>query len=123
MWDLPNNADVHRLVREIYERGGVVSAVCHGPCALANVQLSNMDYMIKGKQLVSFTNQEEIESGSNDVVPFMLETELTNHKALFQGKGNWSDNVVVDGRLITGQNPQSAAHVGAEIVELLKAGI
>ena len=101
-----NKADVHRLVREIYARGGVGSEVCHGPCALANVQLSNMDYLIKGKQLVSFTNQEEIESGSNDVVPCMLETELTNHKAVLQGKGNWSDNVVVDGRLITGQNPQ-----------------
>ncbi len=112
MWDFPNNPFIHTITREIYENGGIVSAICHGPCALFNVQLSNTDYLIKGKKLVSFTNNEEIEAQFTDIVPFLLQTALSNHQAIFQEKPNWSDNVIVDGNLITGQNPQSALDLG-----------
>lgn len=107
-----NNPFIHTITRELYESGGIVSAICHGPCALFNVQLTNTDYLIKGKKLVSFTNNEEAESKSTQIVPFLLQTALSNHQALFQEKTNWSDNVVVDGNLITGQNPQSALDLG-----------
>lgn len=106
-------------MREIYEKGGVVSAVCHGPCALINVQLSNGEYLVRNKNLVSFTNAEEEENKTVAIVPFLLETELTNRKANFKAMPNWSDNVVVDGNLVTGQNPQSAADVGKRVVEIL----
>lgn len=119
MWDFPNNRNIHRIVREIYARGGVVSAVCHGPCALINVQLDNGEYLVKGKNIVSFTDSEERENGTTDIVPFLLETELSNRRAKFKGAQNWADNVVVDGNLVTGQNPQSAASLGKAVAELL----
>lgn len=112
MWDFPNNQYIHSITRELYEKGCIVAAICHGPCALFNVQLTNTDYLIKGKKLVSYTNDEETETKTTKVVPFLLETELSNHQASFQAKPNWSDNVVVDGNLITGQNPQSALSLG-----------
>ena len=117
MWDFPNNPHVRRLVREIYERGAIVSAVCHGPCALIYVQLSNLDYLIKGKKVISFTNDEEVEVQSTEVVPFALETSLANHHAQFQATSNWANKVVVDGQLITGQNPYSAASLGKTLAE------
>lgn len=119
LWDFPNNQSIHRITREIYENGDIVAAVCHGPCALFNVQLSNNDYLVKDKNLVSFTNEEEIESKTLDIVPFSLETALSNHKTHFMGKPNWSDNVIVDGNLITGQNPQSALTLGEVIASIL----
>ena len=119
MWDFPNNATIHKLVRELYENGDLVSAVCHGPCALVNVQLSNLDYLIKDKNMTSFTNGEEVESQSTEIVPFALETSITNHHAKFYTTPNWSDNVIVDGNLITGQNPYSAASLGETVARML----
>lgn len=119
MWDFPNNQFIHQIVRQLYENGDIVSAVCHGPCALVNVQLSNEDYLIKGKKMTSFTNGEEVESQSTEIVPFSLQTCISNHHALYQETPNWSDNVIVDGHLVTGQNPYSAATLGATIAKML----
>ena len=119
MWDFADSAAIDKITREIYENGGIVSAVCHGPAALVNVKLSDGKYLVDGKKLTSFTNNEELEVQATEIVPFLLETELKNHGAIHFAEKNWSNHVEVDGRLVTGQNPASAAGVGAEIVKLL----
>lgn len=119
MWDFPSSPAILKLVPEFYESGKIVSAVCHGPAALVNVKLTDGSYLIAGKKIAAFTNEEEEEVQSTNVVPFLLETELINHGALHQHSANWSNNVVVDGRLVTGQNPQSAASLGEALVKLL----
>ena len=119
MWDFADNLAIDRVTRGIIERGGVVSAVCHGPAALVNVKLSNGKYLVDGKKLTSFTNGEEEFVQATEIVPFLLETELKKHGANHIAAENWSNHVEIDGKLITGQNPASAADVGAEIVKLL----
>lgn len=119
MWDFPNDKNVNRLAREIYESGNVVAAVCHGPAALVGVTLSNGDYLVNGKKVAAFTNKEEVATGLDKDVPFMLETKLKELGAEHISGANWESNVVVDGRLVTGQNPQSATAVGEAIVDLL----
>ena len=119
MWDFADSAAIDKVTREIYEKGGVVSAVCHGPAALVNVKLSNGEYLVSGKNLTAFTNSEEDEAQGTAIVPFMLETELKNHGAKHHAAANWSNNVVVDGRLVTGQNPASASSVGDEVIKIL----
>lgn len=119
MWDFSDSAAVDKVTREIYEHGGIVAAVCHGPAALVNVKLSDGKYLVDGKNLTSFTNGEESEVQATDIVPFLLETELKNHGAIHHAAANWSKHVITDGRLVTGQNPASAAGVGSEIVKLL----
>ena len=119
MWDFADSAAIDKVTREIYEHGGIVSAVCHGPAALVNVKLSNGKYLVDGKKLTSFTNGEEEAVQATKIVPFLLETELKNHGANHIAAENWSNHVEIDGRLVTGQNPASAAGVGAEIVKLL----
>ena len=119
MWDFADSAAIDKVTREIYERGGIVSAVCHGPAALVNVKLSDGKYLVDGKNLTSFTNGEEAAVQATDIVPFLLESELKNHGANHHAAANWSNHVVEDGRLVTGQNPASAAGVGAAVVKLL----
>ena len=119
MWDFADSAAIDKVTREIYEKGGVVSAVCHGPAALVNVKLSNGEYLVSGKNLTAFTNAEEDEAQGTAIVPFMLETALKNHGAKHHAAANWSNNVVVDGRLVTGQNPASASSVGDEVIKIL----
>ena len=119
MWDFPDNAAAQQAIREIYEAGGIVSAVCHGPAALVNARLSDGQLLVSGKNVAAFTDGEEEEVQSTHVVPFLLASTLNARGAHHQDSPNWSDNVVVDGRLITGQNPQSAASLGVALAAAL----
>ncbi|WP_201313215.1 type 1 glutamine amidotransferase domain-containing protein [Dyella sp. EPa41] len=119
MWDFPTSPDVARVTRAIYEQGSIVAAVCHGPAALANVKLSDGNYLVAGKRVSAFTNEEENAVGMSDVVPFLLADKLKEDGALHEAAPMWTSKVIMDGRLITGQNPQSASGVGAAIRDAL----
>lgn len=119
MWDFPSSVDVQRLSAAIYERGGVVAAVCHGPAALVDVRLSSGEYLLAGKRVTGFTNAEEDASELTQVMPFLLETRMIERGATFESAEIWAPKVVTDGRLVTGQNPASAAGVGSEVVRVL----
>lgn len=108
VWDLPNNAQLQRILPQAYVQGKVVAAVCHGPAALINLKDANDQFLIKGKKVTGFTNQEEAAVNLTEIVPFLLEDSLKQSGGKFIGKPNWQENVVVDERLITGQNPTSA---------------
>lgn len=116
MWDFPTSPEVDRVGREVYKNGGVVAAVCHGPAALLNITLSSGEPLIAGKRVAGFTNDEEAAVGLTDVVPFLLADALTAKGATHVPGPNFTENVVADGRLITGQNPQSAAGVARATV-------
>lgn len=119
MWDFPDSAAVHKVTRSIYEAGGIVSAVCHGPAALVNVRLGDGSYLVAGKRLAAFTDDEEAAVESTHVVPFLLASTLSARGATHQAAANWTSQVVVDGRLVTGQNPQSGARLGEALRDLL----
>ena len=121
MWDFAEDKAVQNVIREIWEAGGIVSAVCHGPAALVNATLSDGSYLVAGKKLASFTDEEEAEVKYTKVVPYLLATTLKQRGALHQAAPNWSENVVTDGRLITGQNPASAHGVGQALVDQFAA--
>lgn len=120
MWDFPKNDELQAVSRDIYEDDGVVAAVCHGPAALVNIRLSDNSYLVEGKQVAAFTNEEEKISKNDDVVPFMLQTRLEKRGAKVKAGEAYKQNVVRDGRLVTGQNPASAKKVAQKIVKLLK---
>lgn len=119
MWDFPGNKKFQEISRSIYEQGGVVSAVCHGPSALVNIRLSDDSYLVNGKQVAAFTNEEEKRSGQEEVVPFLLETKLEDRGATVKTAAPWQKQVVSDGRLITGQNPASAKEAASRVVKML----
>ncbi|CAM3283786.1 type 1 glutamine amidotransferase domain-containing protein [Pseudomonas floridensis] len=121
MWDFPDNAAVQKAIREIDAAGGIVSAVCHGPAALINARGADGRLLIAGRRVAAFTDDEEEAVQSTDVMPFLLATKLSALGALHQPAANWADNVVVDGRLITGQNPQSASSLGEALRDALLA--
>lgn len=119
MWDFPDDQQLARLAASIYEAGGVIGAVCHGPAALVNLQLSDGRYLADGKRVAAFTDDEERAVNLHDVVPFLLATTLEKRGAIHVAAPNWQENVVTDGRLVTGQNPASAEGVGREMARLL----
>jgi putative intracellular protease/amidase len=121
MWDLPDDVGLQKLAAAIYEAGGIVSAVCHGPSGLVNVKLSTGAYLVAGKRLAAFTDEEERAVNLTEVVPFLLASTLVARGAVHEKAANFAPQVVVDGRLITGQNPASARGVGVAIKSVLTA--
>ena len=120
MWDFPKSEHVNRISSSIYENNGIVSAICHGPAALINIKLSNGKYLVAGKNVSAFTNEEEDMLEQTDIVPYLLQDKLIERGAKHVYGKPWEENVVVDGRLITGQNPASAKKVALSIIKLLQ---
>jgi putative intracellular protease/amidase len=126
MWDFPMDEDLQRVQRECYEAGNVLGAVCHGPICLVNVTLSNGESLIKGKGCAGFCEEEEAMAGLKELLPVREggqspEEILLARGATYTKGAPWSSHCVVDGRIVTGQNPQSAAAVGVEVVKLVSA--
>ncbi len=120
MWDLPDNDAIAEIAAHIYENNGIIGAVCHGPAGIVNIKLSNGQYLIAGKKVNGFSNEEENAVGLTEVVPFLLEDKLKEHGGIYEKAEPWQVHVVSDQRLVTGQNPQSATAVGEAIKEALK---
>ncbi|MCH5240059.1 MAG: type 1 glutamine amidotransferase domain-containing protein [Muribaculaceae bacterium] len=119
MFDFPENKKIAEIAETIYNKGGIVAAVCHGPAGLLPILLPDGNNLIKSKHFDCFTNAEETANGTAKFVPFLLQTALQEEGGIFDGAAPWTDHVVVDGRLITGQNPQSALSVGKAILQCL----
>lgn len=122
MWDFPDAKSFTDAATLIYEAGGVVGAVCHGPAALVGVKLSNGQPLVQGKRVSAFTNEEERAVKLDQVVPFLLETRLVELGAVHEPAPLWQEKVVTSERLVTGQNPASAGGVAKAMVVLLDAG-
>lgn len=120
MWDFPDEPTLAAVAAAIYERGGLVGAVCHGPAGLVNVRLSDGTPLVAGKELAAFTNAEEAAVGLTDVVPFLLADALVSRGAIHRPAPNWQKQVIVSERLVTGQNPASAGGVATAMVSLLR---
>lgn len=120
MVDLAQDPLIKKTVVEVYERGQILGAVCHGPVALLNARLSNGKYLVDGKKISSFTDQEEKGYAIADV-PFLLETALRDQGANFAEVAPWQSFSVIDGLLVTGQNPPSAKAVALNMIKLLEA--
>ena len=119
MWDFPDDRDLARLGRDIHECGGAVAAVSHGSAALVNLTLSDGTYLVERKELSTFTNAEEDALGLAETVPFLLQTALEDRGAKHVAAPNFECQVSVAERLVTGQNPASAARTAEEVVRLL----
>lgn len=121
MYDLAIDPVSQQLVAEFWSKGRVVAALCHGPAALVNVKLPDGTFLLKGKAVTGFSNDEEDSAKLSEFMPFMLETKLQEASGGKYEKAAqlYAEKVVVDGKLITGQNPASARGVGEAITKAL----
>ncbi|CAG2147683.1 type 1 glutamine amidotransferase domain-containing protein [Cupriavidus plantarum] len=119
MVDIARNPEIQQAVERAWQGGKIVAAVCHGPAALLGAKLEDGTPLIKGRKLTSFSNAEEAGYAQADV-PFLLEDALRAEGAEYSSADVWQEKVVVDGRLMTGQNPASGGPLAKAIVEALR---
>jgi putative intracellular protease/amidase len=108
LWDLAEDAASIALVEAMIAAGKPVAAVCHAPGVLRHVRAPGGEALVKGKNVTGFTNTEEDAAGLSKVVPFLVEDMLKESGGHFSKAADWQAHVVVDGLLITGQNPASS---------------
>jgi len=117
--DLANNEAIAAISAKHYENGGIISAVCHGPAALLPITLSNGEKLLANKSVTGFTREEEIDFGTINDIPFLLEESLARNAARYNKVQPWGEFIVEDERVITGQNPASAHAVALAVVNKL----
>lgn len=121
MFDFPDSEGLQVLTREIFEVKGIVAAVCHGYCGLLETRLSGGGRLVSGRKLTGYSWAEEILAGVAKDVPYDVEQKMKDRGARYsKGLIPFASNVVIDGRLVTGQNPWSATATAKGVVRVLE---
>jgi putative intracellular protease/amidase len=118
LWDLAEDKASIALIEAFWTSGKPVSAVCHGPCVLRHATAGGAP-LVKGRKVTGFSDSEEAAVKLTDVVPFLVEDELKRLGGLYEKGPNWGSFVVVDGKLVTGQNPASSVGVAKAVIGML----
>ena len=123
MWDLPQCDRLAQIISEALTQNRVVAAVCHGPAGLVSARTADGCSVLEGRKVTAFTDSEEEAVGLTQTVPFLLETKLRELGADFQSANNFQAFAIVDGNLITGQNPASSPIVAERVLEALEVKV
>ncbi len=121
LWDLAEDALSIDLIETMLAAGKPVALVCHAPGVLRHVKTADGRPLVEGKKVTGFANSEEDAVGLTDVVPFLVEDELTAKGGVYSRGPDWGSYVVQDGLLITGQNPGSSAAAARALLDALAA--
>ena len=119
LWDLYKDEHSIKLIEDFIKAGKPVAAVCHAPAVLLKAKDENGEPLVKGKKVTGFSNSEETAVGLKDVVPYLLEDQLVEKGGVYERVDDWGSLAVVDGQLITGQNPASSSAVADELIKAI----
>jgi putative intracellular protease/amidase len=120
MWDLVDNPYSIALIESFYNSGKPVAAVCHAPGVFHRVMYQG-EPLVKGKRVTGFTNGEEAAVNLTQVVPFLVEDEPKRIGGLYEKAADWASFAIVDGRVVTGQNPASSTAAAKALMNVLAA--
>jgi putative intracellular protease/amidase len=120
LWDLAENADSKRLIEAFASTDRPIAAVCHAPAVFKNTLATDGNPLVAGRPVTGFTNTEEEAVGLTDVVPFLVEDMLKANGGIYQKGPDWASFVLVDGKLVTGQNPASSEEAARKLLELCR---
>lgn len=120
LWDLHRDSHSIALIESFIAAGKPVAAVCHAPAVLLNARNEKGEPLVKGKKVTGFSNSEEAAVGLTDVVPYLLEDELVSKGGTFKKVADWNPLAVVDGLVITGQNPSSSEAVAEALLKAIR---
>lgn len=119
LWDLAEDVRSIALIEALFAASKPVAAVCHAPGVLRNAKAPDGSSVVHGRQVAGYTNSEEEAVGLTDVVPFLVEDMLKERGGVYSKVADWQPHVVIDGLLVTGQNPASSAPAARALLKLL----
>jgi putative intracellular protease/amidase len=121
MEDLSTDPDIARILEAMLDDPSkVVASLCHGPASFVTAT-RNGKWLFDGRTLTAFLDEEEAQAGFAARAPWLLEARLRQQGAKFVAAPSWQSHVVVDGNLVTGQNPASAAAAARAVLDQVSA--
>ncbi|SDH04691.1 Putative intracellular protease/amidase [Alteribacillus persepolensis] len=120
MFDFPGSDTLQRVLQKMAEANKVIGAVCHGSAGFTRLVMPDGTPFLKGRRLTTFTNQEEKEMDLDKQMPFLLESKVRELGATFVSAPIFTENVEVDGNVVTGQNPQSTIRTAQKFLEKIE---
>lgn len=120
LWDLAENAHSQRIIETFVAGNRPLAAVCHAPAIFRHTKDANGKSLVSGRRITSFANTEEEAVGLTGVVPFLVEDMLKANGGVYEKGPDWDSYVVVDGKLVTGQNPASSEAAARQLLQLLQ---
>lgn len=121
LWDLSEDKDSIALIETMHAAGKPVALVCHAPAALRSTRAPGGEPLVSGKRVTGFANSEEEAVQLTDIVPFLVEDALKESGGQYSKADDWQSYVLVDGNLITGQNPASSEEAAHAVLRMLQA--
>ncbi|MEP5980390.1 MAG: type 1 glutamine amidotransferase domain-containing protein, partial [Marinobacter alexandrii] len=122
LWDLVNDQKSIEVIKTAYEQDKVIGAVCHAPAVFRDVEVKPGQNIVGGRNVTGFSNSEEEVVGLTNVVPFLLEDMLKEKTGTYTCGDDFTPHIVVDGKLITGQNPPSSEGTAKAVIQALQEG-
>ena len=119
LWDLAENTDSQRIIKTCMAEDRPLAAVCHAPAIFKHTKGADEKSLISGRRVTGFSNTEEAGVGLTKVVPFLVEDMLKANGGRYEKGPDWGAYVVVDGKLVTGQNPASSEAAAKALLELI----
>jgi putative intracellular protease/amidase len=119
LWDLAEDQTSIAIIEQMHAAGKPVTLVCHAPGALRRTKTRDGKPLVAGKRVTGFTNTEEAAVQLTNIVPFLVEDALKESGGLYSKGPDWSEYVLIDGNLITGQNPASSEQAAHELLNML----
>lgn len=119
LWDLAEDPVNIHLIEYFAQGGKPIAAVCHAPAIFRHTKAADGKSLVSGRNVTGFTNTEEAAAGLTDVVPFLVEDMLVANGAVYSKGADWASHVVVDGKMVTGQNPASSKQAALALMTLL----
>jgi putative intracellular protease/amidase len=121
MFDFRQSQDLKRLLTAVASRGRYVTAVCHGVSGLVDTVDQDGKLLVQSKRVTGFSNLEDRLMAVKDRLPYLLEDALKANGGHYRRNLlPFTARVEVDGKLLTGQNPQSAKALAAALVRELR---
>lgn len=120
LWDLAESRTSIQLIESFERAGKPIGFVCHAPGVLRHVKAADGSPLVQGRKVTGFTNSEEAAVELTDVVPFLVEDEFKKLGATYEKGADWGPFVVVDGKLVTGQNPASSEDAAKALLDQIR---
>jgi len=118
MFDFVNNKNLNQILGNFNYQNKPIGLVGHGAAVLVSLKTINGEPLVKGRKLTAFSNSEEELDGLINKLPFSLESKLVSLGALYSNGPAFASYVVIDGNIITGQNPASSLETARQLLSL-----
>lgn len=119
LWDLAEDADSQCIIETFMAEGRPLAAVCHAPAIFKYTKKADGTSVVSGRHVTGFANTEEEGVGLTKIVPFLVEDMLKANGGIYEKGPDWGSHVVVDGKLVTGQNPASSEAAAKALLKLI----